>query len=230
MTDVKILDGDFSVARMLDQKGYELVTSNRHRLVFDVAETDYQLEIRGDFKLTSSGDPKSGTINTLTFTVSLQGAVVRADVGDTDVGFGKFYKYLLNEKSDENLALLMGGNDKIAGSTESDDSLDGYAGNDVINGGAGHDYIYAGAGNDRFTGGDGNDTFRFEPGSGRDIITDFEARAGHDDRDYFSGDPDDVKAILKSGDDTIVKFYGGDRVTLLGVDHDDFSLDDYWSP
>jgi Ca2+-binding RTX toxin-like protein len=65
-----------------------------------------------------------------------------------------------------------GGNDTLSG-LGGDDWLFGEGGNDLILGGLGEDRIAGGAGDDRLIGGEGADTFVFQPGGGRDTITDF---------------------------------------------------------
>jgi Ca2+-binding RTX toxin-like protein len=57
-------------------------------------------------------------------------------------------------------AYILGGNDTIKGSAQSD-QLFGYAGNDIFQAGAGDDGILAGAGSDSIDGGAGIDTIRY---------------------------------------------------------------------
>lgn len=91
------------------------------------------------------------------------------------------------------------GNDTLLGGHGGDD-LNGYSGADVIIGDAGSDYIFGGTGNDTMTGGSGVDTFKFlaEYGgtsenpttigeTGRDVITDFDARGENHDRISLGG-------------------------------------------
>lgn len=49
---------------------------------------------------------------------------------------------------------------------------------DHSDGGAGHDMLVGGTGNDTLTGGSGADVFLFQPGSGGDSITDYNAAQG----------------------------------------------------
>jgi Ca2+-binding RTX toxin-like protein len=67
-----------------------------------------------------------------------------------------------------------GGNDTMNGNV-GDDTLVGEAGNDSLNGGDGNDLLRGGAGVDTLIGGNGADRFVFDaPGSGRDIVGDFQ--------------------------------------------------------
>ena len=64
--------------------------------------------------------------------------------------------------------------------------LQGFGGADTLSGGGGLDNLFGGAGIDRLTGGAGNDRFVFEtPGDAGDVISDFAAVVGNDDRLYF---------------------------------------------
>lgn len=66
-----------------------------------------------------------------------------------------------------------GGNDTVSGGADND-TLFGGAGNDTLNGNGGFDHIYGGTGDDVLRGGSGADTFYFAPGSGADVITDYD--------------------------------------------------------
>ncbi len=83
---------------------------------------------------------------------------------------------------------LYGGNggDVIRGGAQND-TLDGGGGNDALQGQGGDDELYGswgddtldgGAGNDTLYGAEGNDTYMFGRGSGKDVITPFDATAG----------------------------------------------------
>lgn len=96
--------------------------------------------------------------------------------------------------------------------------LDGDDGNDTIFGGGGADTIVGRAGNDLLTGGAGDDTFWFQPGDGKDVISDFGVNGDHDSLDlslfYRAG----LKATLTDvGDNLVVSFKGGEAITLIGV-------------
>jgi len=74
-----------------------------------------------------------------------------------------------------------GSNDALAGGRGNDlinggagrDTLNGDDGRDTLRGDSGQDVLNGGLGNDRLTGGGGADDFVFDPGFGRDTITDF---------------------------------------------------------
>jgi Ca2+-binding RTX toxin-like protein len=72
-----------------------------------------------------------------------------------------------------------GGNDTLIGGT-GNDTLRGDSGNDTLNGGADNDMLAGGSGNDTLTGGSGADTFAFaHAGSAnKDTILDYSASAG----------------------------------------------------
>ena len=126
------------------------------------------------------------------------------------------------------------GNNKIIGTADSDelfgkagnDELFGLAGRDKLDGGRGDDTLEGGAGADELRGGGGADTFVFKPGSGRDIVFDFQ-----DDVDTIVIDSaygfDSVRELLKfcssSGGDSAIDLSrtGADapRIILLGVDN-----------
>lgn len=80
----------------------------------------------------------------------------------------------------------LAGADRLYGGAGAD-RLIGSTGNDQLFGGAGNDVLGGGRGADRLSGGMGNDIFRYySPEQGGDIIVDFGARAGDDDRFYIS--------------------------------------------
>ena len=107
-------------------------------------------------------------------------------------------------------ALVAGQN--IVGGRWNDD-LVGSAGPDTINGGRGADTIAGGAGDDMLTGGRQADAFMFQPGFGRDVITDFTQSEG--DRMVFSGLGAPQTADTSAG--LQLSFASGDVVTLGGV-------------
>ncbi|EAA3799299.1 calcium-binding protein, partial [Salmonella enterica subsp. enterica] len=65
-----------------------------------------------------------------------------------------------------------GGNDTLVGGG-GNDNLDGGAGNDILDGGIGNDYLH---------GGEGSDTYLFGPGSGRDVIHNYDTSTARFDR------------------------------------------------
>jgi len=125
------------------------------------------------------------------------------------------------------------GNDVLMGGA-GNDVLHGGAGNDQLNGGSGDDTLIGGAGNDVLTGGSGADTFVFAAGSGRDVVTDFQAGADGKDivqlsKDVFS----DYQALIASGSFTDgdngaqIAFKDGSTITFDGVKTEQFVIDDF---
>ncbi len=134
------------------------------------------------------------------------------------------------------------GNDIVEGSAGNDvlmggagnDVLHGGAGNDQLNGGSGDDTLIGGAGNDVLTGGSGADTFVFASGSGRDVVTDFQAGADGKDivqlsKEVFA----DYQALIASGAFTDgangaeIAFKDGSTITFDGVKTEQFVIDDF---
>ncbi|NRF09090.1 Ig-like domain-containing protein [Agrobacterium pusense] len=125
------------------------------------------------------------------------------------------------------------GNDVLMGGA-GNDVLHGGAGNDHLNGGSGDDTLIGGAGNDVLTGGSGADTFVFAAGSGRDVVTDFQAGADGKDvvelsKDVFA----DYQAFIASGVFTDgdhgaeIAFKDGSTITFDGVKTEQFVIDDF---
>lgn len=125
------------------------------------------------------------------------------------------------------------GNDIVEGGA-GNDVLHGGAGNDQLNGGSGDDTLIGGAGNDVLTGGSGADTFVFAAGSGRDVVTDFQAGADGKDvvelsKDVFA----DYQAFIASGVFTDgdhgaeIAFKDGSTITFDGVKTEQFVIDDF---
>jgi Ca2+-binding RTX toxin-like protein len=145
-----------------------------------------------------------------------------------------------------------GGNDSLFGGDDNDsliggdgiDTIRGDAGNDFMSGGAGADSIEGGDGRNTFDGGAGadtmtagleRDTFVFREGDGNDVIFGFQA--GRDLLQFLDfGNKFDTPGELfaaaeQKGDDVVVELVlGGDtavKVTLIGVDLDDMSRDNF---
>lgn len=116
--------------------------------------------------------------------------------------------------------------------SESDDHLEGSAGNDVIDGGAGDDRIISLAGDDVITGGTGddyiqgsagNDTFIFNQGDGKDTIEESytvnpEGDLGNDTIQFGSGITEADLSYFISGNDLIINFknYPDDQIKIIG--------------
>ncbi|CAH0244973.1 Bifunctional hemolysin/adenylate cyclase [Pseudomonas sp. Bi70] len=93
-----------------------------------------------------------------------------------------------------------GGNDTLFGGG-GDDRLEGGAGNDVLDGGAANDYL---------SGGTGSDTYLFGPGSGHDVVNNYDMSAGRLDRILLATGvaPQDV-TMLRSGSDLLLRLNNG---------------------
>ena len=131
--------------------------------------------------------------------------------------------------------------ENLAGSAHADtlrgnadnNSLWGLGGNDDLDGGAGNDWIYGGAGNDTLTGGVGNDVFVFDPGFGKDVVTDFVAGAGTEDIIAFRGAPnltsyaDVLNSAADDGTDTTITLDTDNSIVLKNVVLSDLSSDDF---
>jgi Ca2+-binding RTX toxin-like protein len=99
-------------------------------------------------------------------------------------------------------------------------------GNDISLGRGGVDTLSGGVGNDRMTGGIGEDKFVFEPGFGRDVITDFDANP-LDGQDHIDATFPGADAVTQVGKHTVIDFGDGDRLTLLNVTASDIDATDF---
>ncbi|MBD2462004.1 hypothetical protein H6G89_13195 [Oscillatoria sp. FACHB-1407] len=116
------------------------------------------------------------------------------------------------------------GNDKLLG-LGGHDILVGKAGSDRLEGGDGADRLDGGTGNNKLTGGRGRDAFVLEPGSGRNLILDFEDRR---DRLGISRTVDwsDI-TILQRGSQTFVTLSGDLVAILRGVQANQITVNDF---
>ncbi|MGV3551137.1 hypothetical protein [Rhizobium sp.] len=139
--------------------------------------------------------------------------------------------YRLADNSNvENLVLIGRKNIDATGSAQGE-TIRGNSADNRINGGGGNDQIYGGKGDDRLTGGGQGtfDDFYFKTGDGRDVITDFE---GFPDRIFIGRwhGMSDFEEVLDNarfkGGDMVIKA-GKDSITLLGIDRDDISAQDF---
>ena len=150
---------------------------------------------------------------------------------------GKGNDYLYGHNGDD---LLKGGegNDSLYGG-EGVDTLEGNAGNDYLNGEKGADILKGGEGNDELNGGEGSDilnggagddrlygggseadTYVFEKGHGKDVVSDYGSLLEHTDTLLFENAVFSDAVFSRSGNDLVVKAYGGD---------DQVSLQNYFS-
>jgi hypothetical protein len=108
------------------------------------------------------------------------------------------------------------------------DTLNGQRSNNVLIGNGGADTLNGNEGKDTMTGNAGNDIFVFEPGSGRDVITDFDAIGGAGFQDRIDATYPGAGAVSQSGkNDTLINFGNGDTMKLLGIDPDDINASDF---
>ena len=224
----------------------------------------------GDYFLTEGSDIFSATdltgtqIDTVHYLYALGGAdrlIVNSEnnsLSIIDGGDGADFLQIIDRKGagafDFPPDLLGGaGGDTLLGG-HGGDHLRGYRGQDSLVGGAGQDYIDGGTGDDTMTGGAGADTFTFHTEysgttdnlvisgqTGRDIITDFDAKGAIHDRISLSdtgltfadlsitrhagGVVVDGRNVLHlvDGTDLIVRFH----VQLLGVQLSDLDASDF---
>lgn len=99
----------------------------------------------------------------------------------------------------------------------------GSGGNDTLNGGAGDDWL---------TGRGGNDLFVFQPGTGHDVVTDFNAGPGPGDQVRLEGYGITGFAMVQAamtavGEGTVLTLPNGDSVLFQGVPPDRFAMDDF---
>jgi Ca2+-binding RTX toxin-like protein len=113
--------------------------------------------------------------------------------------------------------------DYLVGSSAAN-RLSGFGGNDTLIGGTGDDIL---------AGGSGNDTFVYTVGDGQDTITDFVAGDASGDRIKLSHAPfydsfaEVIAAATTSGDDVVIDFGNGDKITLKDVDIGDLNAGDF---
>ena len=110
-------------------------------------------------------------------------------------------------------------------------TLLGGAGDDHLTGGKGADILAGGRGTDTLDGGAGDDRFVFKFGGGSDIVTDFTAGAGTDDRIDLTAFRLTFGAALahatQSGSNTVFNLSSVDTITLLNVNKTGLRADDF---
>lgn len=149
------------------------------------------------------------------------------DGGGADRHFGRLGDDLLVGRDGADTLFGGDGFDRIYGGLDSDE-LSGGGGRDFVFGGADNDLIFGGEGDDKLTGGEGEDVFVIEPGSGRDVIRDFEP--GVDTIDLTALDLGISFAHLRivgMGPHTWVAFGNGDGLTLYNTDPSTLSEGDF---
>ncbi|MBI3561971.1 MAG: putative Ig domain-containing protein [Gammaproteobacteria bacterium] len=101
--------------------------------------------------------------------------------------------------------------------TNQPDYLIGTPGNDTVVGLGGPDYIVGGGGNDTLIGGAGADTYVFNLGDGQDVIIDSESSTlfyGMDSVQFGAGITQAIMTPGRMGNDLVVDFTSGDRITV----------------
>jgi len=187
--------------------------------------TGDKIRIEGKNLTFQANDPVAGTITKFTYLDENNNRyMVETDAkidalqwkakGEGGDNFPGMFQYSLRD------------NDVVTG-TALEDYIHSYDGNDIINAGKGADEIFGGRGNDRLTGGSGPDAFFFHRESGRDVITDFDATGGGALQDRLYMIRDDPFDITKSGQNVVITFEEGGRITLLDVKFRHFDEADY---
>ena len=109
-----------------------------------------------------------------------------------------------------------GGTGDVIDGAGGDDTIAGLGGDDLLIGGGGDDTLIGGADNDQLFGGIGDDRFVASVDDGNDVIEEFIAGAGSDDRIDLSvrtelADFADLLAIATDvGVDTVIAYANGD--------------------
>jgi Ca2+-binding RTX toxin-like protein len=201
----------------------ELTTHVATKAVYTDSESENKLILLGKDFVYDGDVLESGTITTIAFQNAENKRVATVNHGKWDpadllTAYGV-------DGFDGMVAYVLKGRDTMLGS-KLGDLLAGEAGNDKILGNRGHDLIYGQAGNDRLTGGRGSDTFFFEPGLGKDIITDFDALGGDLKQDYLNLPFEVEFTEIQKGKNLVLDFGEGDTLTLLGVKAEDFGDED----
>ncbi|UII59792.1 calcium-binding protein [Xanthomonas translucens pv. translucens] len=141
---------------------------------------------------------------------------------DTLVGYASGPNRMLGLAGND--TITGGGNDDVLDGGEDNDTLSGDAGadsllggvgGDVLNGDAGDDTLIGGAGNDTLNGGAGNDTFVFSRGFGQDVLNQNDSASSRLDTVKFTDlNSTDVEGFERQGNNLVIRFAGGDQLTL----------------
>ncbi len=151
----------------------------------------------------SVGNPEGGPANILGGTTA-PGAVIDPTVGDFTADDDVLLRIEI-----EQVAVVDGGNDVLAGDL----------GNDTLEGGGG---------NDTLTGGLGADTFVFTESAGNNTVTDFAIAEDTLDLSLIFDDFDDVlTGASQAGDNTLISFDDNNSALLLNVDVTTLSSDNF---
>ncbi len=193
--------------------------------------TDANVHGREDFRGRRGDDTIDGKGGT--DRVDYRGETVRVVVdlsGQDSSGFGFSQEFDTTNGDALVGADIISNIEQIRGSFLND-TLIGDSQANVILGESGDDTITGNAGDDTMTGGDGNDTFVATFLAGNDVITDFTAGAGTDDRlDATALGPVTLSTVLANTVDVngnAVITAGGGTVTLTGVTKSQLHIDDF---
>ncbi|MDJ0862646.1 MAG: calcium-binding protein [Gammaproteobacteria bacterium] len=158
--------------------------------------------------------------------------IVLGNTGEDVIFGGKGNDILWGGQHDD---IILGnlGNDIIFANL-GNDVVFGGQGADYIHGGSGNDTLYGNKGNDTLIGGLGNDKFVFGPESGNDRIEGYEG-AGNALGDeilissaIMDSDQEVLDAVSEDGDgNAVIDLGGGNDITLVGVDSDLLSGQDF---
>ena len=122
--------------------------------------------------------------------------------------------------------------ENVTGSAYNDE-LTGDDADNALKGGAGDDWLSGRGGADTLSGDSGDDLFVFGDGHGSDVVQDFQAGAGSEDRIDLRGvtavsDFDELLGMAtQTSADTVLDFGDGDTITLIGVDRGALHADDF---
>ncbi|CAN7552817.1 calcium-binding protein [Rhizobium sp. LjRoot254] len=185
---------------------------------------EFFFETQGDFNRSIRFEGTNLSVSNLVYSGTVTKVTVfEAEAISPDTALHSFtgkWKFadlaLHNLTREKIIANLLAGDDTFL-ATDSDDDIFSRAGNDRLLGGLGEDYFDGGRGNDKMTGGEDVDTFFFRRGSGKDVITDFDAKGGEGNQDFIelvAGTKFDVE---RNGRDTVIDLGRGSTLTLLDV-------------
>lgn len=209
--------------------------------IFDLGSGDDLLEINnsslGDDVFT--GGIGDDTVSFENLTSVLSNLVIDLDLGTAASGSGATdtlidFENVIGSQVSERIMGTDDGANRIDG-RDGDDTIDGRGGDDILNGENGNDLITGGRGNDTLIGGIGNDTIdggvgndrvegadgadNMSGGSGNDLLLGgigADVMSGGDDNDTIAGGNDNDIADGGNGDDLL---YGnGGEDTLNGED------------
>jgi Ca2+-binding RTX toxin-like protein len=185
-------------------------------------------------------DTMTGGLGNDVFTVDNTGDVIVELAGGGIDRVDSSVTYTLSDQVDR---LTLTGADAIDGTGNSLNNillgngnanrLDGAGGNDSLNGGAGSDTLIGGLGNDTQTGGSGDDTFVFVAGSGRDVVTDFQAGAASGDvvslsfGTAFDTYAEVMAAAVQVGANVVITFDAATSMTLQNTLKANLTVDDF---